>query len=52
MAGIGALAIAALLWDNGYTTADWNIFLKGFFVGGVTISVLLGLGRRLTSTTS
>lgn len=45
-AGIGALGIAALLWDNGFTAADWNVFLKGCFVGGVTIAILLSFVRR------
>jgi hypothetical protein len=50
-AGVGALSIAAMMWGNRYTAADWNIFLKGCFVGGVTISILLGLGRRATTAT-
>lgn len=50
-ASLGALSIALLLWDNGYTAAEWNIFLKGCFVGGVAISILLGLGRRVTTAT-
>ncbi|GLR47235.1 hypothetical protein [Sphingomonas astaxanthinifaciens] len=51
-AGIGALGIATLMWDNGFTAADWNVFSKGFLVGGVAVAIILGLSRRHSAATS
>jgi hypothetical protein len=46
------LGVAVLFWDNGYGATEWNIFLRGFFVGGVTFTILLSLGKSVANARS